>query len=385
MSTDVFPGPFGPLPEAGGSAILWMPPLSDAPGPVRFVDGFEPFVDFVRSQGVDPALLSDDPAGMWDFVAAHPEILDSAELAAAAARFVGNVIAVVHPAATWRVTTEPEVGTNTVCIPVSGLVQGMVSQPEHRDDFLQMLVSWDRDDRDDEELRALSAEESAPDPVVPPTAYVRPALPVAVFYDDEGEEIRYGCRWPDGSAPEEAYSRESHPERFASLPLVVDALIDHLHAGYDVEVRRESGFDGTERIVLEPPTGATVTLTPMPPAVRVDAGALFHAIVPSCTCDACDETVETAADELERIVLSVAAGGLREKYPVGERAWLYTEVRSPDGERRESGGGPAPDLPAEERERAASALRGLDDGWWPAWPLRPDPSQTPDPPQTRGR
>ena len=374
MSSAVFPGPLGPMPEAGASAILWMPPQAEAPRPVRFVDGFEPFVDFLRGLGIDPALLADDLAATWDVVAARPEILDRPDLAAAAARFVGNVIAVVHPAATWRMTSEPEIGTNTLSIPVAGLVQGIVQQPDQRDAFLQMLATWAQDDIDDQEMRALSAEDSAPAVVVVPArAYVRPALPPLTFHDDRGEVIRYGSRWTDGIAPEESYSRESHPERFAPLLLVVEALVEHLSREYEVEVRRESGEDGTERVVLEPARGARVVITPTVPSISVEAGAHFHAIVPSCICDACDETAETAADELERILLSVAAGGFREKYPVGRRAWLYTEIRSPDGERRESSSGPAPEMPAEAQERAAALLSGLDDGWWPAWPLRSTP------------
>lgn len=368
MSSAVFPGPFGPMPEAGAAAILWTP-QADVPRPVRFVDGFEPFADFVRSRGADPALLAVDLGATWDFVAAHPQLLDAADLRAAAARFVGNVIAVVHPAATWRMTSEPEIGTTTLSIPVAGLVQGMVQQPDQRDVFLQMLDTWEQDDRDDEEIRALSAEDSAPAAVVTARAYVRPALPLPTFRDERGEAIPYGRRWPDGIPPEEAYSRETHSERFAPLLLVVEALVGHLSREYEVEVRREPG----ERIVLEPAAGARITITPVAPVVRVAAGTLFRAIVPSCTCDACDETAETAAGELERIVLSVAAGGFREKYPVGRRAWLYTEFRSPDGEGRESSSGPAPEVPAEVRERATAALRGLDDGWWPAWPLRSTP------------
>ncbi|WP_226531432.1 DUF6226 family protein [Microbacterium paraoxydans] len=370
MSSGVFPGPFGTMPEAQASAILWVPPLPEVPRPVRFVDGFEPFADFVRSRGGDPGLLADDLAATWDFIAAHPEILDSVDLSAATARFVGNVIAVVHAAATWRMTTEPEIGTNTLSIPVASLVQGMVHQSDQRDAFLQMLASWDQDDLDDQELRALSDEESAPTPVIPAVAYVRPVLPVGLFRDEAGEVIPYGRRWPDGIPPEEAYSRETHPERFEPLLQVIDALVAHLRGVYDVVVRGEPGDGGADRIVLEPVTGAAITITPMPPVVQIDAGALFRSMIPSCTCDACDETVETAADELERIVLSIASGGFREKYPVGNRSWLYTDIRSPDGERRESGAGPAPDLAESDRERATSALRRLDDGWWPAWPLR---------------
>lgn len=370
MGSSVFPGPFGPMPEAGASAILRMPAPPDAPGPVRFVAGFEPFADFVRSRDADPALLAGDLAATWDFVAAHPSILDSIDLAAAAARFVGNVVAVVHPAATWRMTTEPEVGTSTRSIPVAGLVEGMVRQAGQRDVFLGMLASWEQDDLDDREIRALSAAESAPVAVVPSVPYVRPALPSSVYRDDDGRAIAYGRRWGNDGPPEDAYSRESHPERFDPLLLVVDALVAYLRAAYEVEVRREPDDDGAERIVLEPADGAAIAIIPTLPAVRVEAGALFRAVVPSCSCDACDETAESAADELERILLSIAAGGFREKFPVGHRAWLYTELRSPDGERRESSGGPAPELPVDERDRAAAMLRRLDDGWWPAYPLR---------------
>lgn len=370
MSSDVFPGPFGPMPEAGSAAIMWMPSPSDARRPVRFVDGFELFAGFARSQGADPNLLADDLAATWDFVAAHHAILDSADLAAAAARFVGNVIAMVHPAATWRMAAEPEIGTNTLSIPVEALVQGMVRQPDQREAFLRMIESWDQDDLDDQEVRALSAEAPERTAVLPASAYVRPALPLLLFRDDRGEVIRYGRRWSEGAPPEEAYSRESHPERFEPLLLVVEALVEHLRAGYEVEVRRERDEGGAECIVLDPAVGAAISIAPMPPVVRVEAGALFHAIVPLCVCDACDETAESAADEMERIVLSVASGGFREKYPVGRRAWLYTEVRSPDGERRETAAGPAPELTADERERVMSLLSGLDGGWWPAWPLR---------------
>ena len=93
MSSDVFPGPFGPMPEAGAAAILWMPPQPDAPGPVRFVDGFEPFAEFARGQGTDPAVLAVDLAATWDVIAGHPEVLESETLATAAARFVGSEVA----------------------------------------------------------------------------------------------------------------------------------------------------------------------------------------------------------------------------------------------------------------------------------------------------
>ncbi len=373
MSSAPFPGPFGALPEAGEAAILRFPPPSDTPGAVRFVGGFEPFADFAEARGVDPAHLAVDFSALWRFVTAHPVVGESPALAESAALFVGNAIAVAHPAATWRATPELEVGTRTRSLPVAGLLQGMRAHPERLPEFLDMLATWPQEDEDDEEMRALDRDGATRALTVPPVAYRRPPLPEREYVDGDGRVIPYGSRWSDGAPPEDAYSRESHPERFAPLLLVVDALVEHLHDAYLVEVRRELDPQGAPRIVVEPSAGATIVLTPTPPCVRVEAGALFDAVVPSCTCDACDENADTAATELENTVLGIAAGGLREVFPVGRRAWVHTQLVFEEGS-RSSGSGPAPDLPAEVRDEKAAVLGGLDDGWWPAWPLRVAPS-----------
>lgn len=373
MNGDVFPGPVG-APPGAASAILSFGPLTAAPGPVRFIEGFESFADLVEREGAVPTELAEDFPALWRFIAEHPIIADSAALAESAARFLGNAIAVLHPAATWRATPDLEVGTNTRSIPVAGLLQGILTHPERLDDFREMLASWEQDDLDDQEMQALTRDLPEPALIVPPVEYRRPTLPIHEYADDEGHIIRYGSRWAGGAPPEDAYSRESHPERFEPLRLVVDALVDHLRSGYETEVREEGGPEGARRIVLEPPTGAPIALTETGPGVQVEAGALFRAIIPSCTCDACDETAESAADELERTLRAIAAGGLRERYPVGRRAWQLTQLVSLGGEGRSSSSGAAPELPEEVREQKAAVLRDLDDGWWPAWPLRAAPS-----------
>ncbi|MDF2509921.1 MAG: hypothetical protein K0Q52_3780, partial [Microbacterium sp.] len=347
--------------------VIW--PSTEPVLPPRFVEGFEPFETFTRDAGADPAALAADLVALWDFVAAHPELLDAPETAEAAVRFLGNAVAVAHPAATWRFTSEPEVGTSTIAIPVRGLLRAMAEHPEHREPFQEMLASWPQADRDAEELRSLRREEVDIDFVVAPVPFTRPALAVPDFVDDGGRVIHYGSRWPDGSPPEEAYSRVSHPERFAPVLSVVDALVGYLETWYDVDVDRRSEESGDRVFHLRPTTGPTVTVTATPESVRIEAGALFRDVTPTCTCDACDETAESAADQIEETLLTIAAGGLREVFPVGQRRWLHTELRTPDGGRRSSGG-PDRSLSAERVDDAAGVLARLPDGWWPAWTLR---------------
>jgi hypothetical protein len=370
MSTsDLFPGALAPMPDATASATLIWPSLEPVPPP-RFVAGFELFAAFARDTGADPAALAADLGALWDFVAAHPEVLDAPETSEAAARFLGNAIALTHPAARWRMTSEPEVGTWTMSVPVAGLLRGIVERPEQREAFREMLASWPQADRDAEELAALSRDEVDIDFVVAPVPFTRPALAIPEFVDESGRAIVYGSRWAGGSPPDDAYSRVSHPERFAPVTGVVDALVDHLETWYDVDVDRRSEESGARVWHLRPTTGAMVTLTGTAESVGIEAGALTREYAPSCTCDACDETAESVADQIEDTLLAIAAGGLREVYPVGQRRWLHTELRTPDGGRRSGGGEPDRSLPAARLDEAADLLAGLPDGWWPAWTLR---------------
>ncbi|PPH27153.1 DUF6226 family protein [Rathayibacter sp. AY1F9] len=379
MTTQVFPGEIGSMPELGSSAIATFRPATELPAPVRFVAGFDPFVQFLQRHGVDPESLAGDVSGVWLFLAKHPTVLTTPEVADAAARFVGNVIAVVHPAATWRVTNEPEVGTNVRSIPVATLVRTMVQRPEQREPFLEMLSTWDQEDLDDREITALAHDVAPPPFTVPPVPFQRAAFPPIEFRDDNGHVIEYGQRWPDHHPPDDAYSRVSHPERFAPLRRDVDALADYLHRWYSVDVRHLD-HDGTHQIRLQPRAGAPITVTATDESVQVEAGVFFRATLPNCSCDACDESAETAADRLEEAVLSIAAGGFRETYPLGSRRWLHTQLHAVDGSGYTgSSGAPDTDLTTDDLEHATTTLRQLDSGWWPAWPLR-----TPNSPDRTG-
>lgn len=371
MSAEVFPGLLAPMPPPSSGMLVFPPPPVSVPP--RFVDGLEPFVAFLEAADADPAALATDLSALWTFVAGHAEILDDPEVAEAAARFLGNAISVTHPAATWRMTPEAEVGTWTRSIPVRGLLRAMVENPEHREPFLEMFDSWEQEDRDDAELRSLTADSGGPELVVAPEPFRRPDLPRREFRDDDGRVIDYGHRWPDGP-PEEAYSRVTHPERFAPLLLVVDALLEYLVVNYVTAVDRSTLPDGTQRIALHPSTGAAVTITTTAESARIDAGALFRERMPDCTCDACDETAESEADRLEETLLSIAGGGLRELFPLGSRCWALRQLRTADGGGHASSGAPDPDLAPEQLAGIEQTLSGLDDGWWPAWTLRTDAS-----------
>lgn len=69
------------------------------------------------------------------------------------------------------------------------------------------------------------------------TAYVRPPILRQVFHDADGVPFEYGRRWDhlDGP-PEDTYSVDSHPERFAPLADVAGALVRHLAVTYAVTV-----------------------------------------------------------------------------------------------------------------------------------------------------
>lgn len=371
-TSDLFPGTLAPMPGATASATLIWPSVESV-APARFVEGFKPFAAFARDSGADPAVLATDLFALWDFIAAHAELLDAPEMTEAASRFLGNAIAVAHPAARWRMTSEPEVGTSAMSIPVAGVLRAIVEHPEQREAFREMLASWPQADRDDLESSALAHHEVDVDLVVAPMAFARPPLAIPEFFDDDGRVIDYGSRWAGGSPPDDAYSRVSHPERFAPVLSVVDALVEHLATWYVVDVDRRVSESGARVICLRPTTGATITLTVSAESVDIEAGALFRDRAPVCTCDACDETAESVADHLEQTLLAIAAGGLREVFPVGQRRWLHTRIHTPDGSGRSSGGQPDPAIPAKRLDEAADVLGRLPDGWWPAWTLRAEP------------
>lgn len=152
--------------------------------------------------------------------------------------------------------------------------------------------------------------------------YVRPSVPERVYRDESGAKIAYGDRWGFDSRPEDSYSRTSNLDRFEPLHQVADALIDHLVSAYEVTVTPVE-MDDTNRNCA---TVKALRVTPAVenaaslvfrftdyPSVEVNAGLSRYVVYPDCSCDACDETWESCADELEDLVFAVASGGFNEE------------------------------------------------------------------------
>ncbi len=163
--------------------------------------------------------------------------------------------------------------------------------------------------------------------------YERPELPELVFTDPEGNAIPYGHRWGADGAPKRTYSLTRHPERFAPLADVADALIEHLERTYDVDVRYTEGLPedapDTVRSAEQGQVRIARAATLMPrhdgcaplviaettfPSIVVAMGAAGEARAPACGCDACDESLEDSAELLERLVFSVVEGRFQERY-----------------------------------------------------------------------
>lgn len=215
------------------------------------------------------------------------------------------------------------------------------------------------------------------------TVYVRPPIPRQVFVGPDGVPFEYGDRWGVAGPPQDTYSVDSHPERFAPLHGVADTLVAHLVANYDVEV--EEGDTVWADVAWPAPQAwrvvRAVRLTPANsdgaplsiawstyPGVHVHAGVLCDAPFPRCGCDACDETVESAADALENLVLAVAADGFGETVDVRRRTAGSTLTYPGGGS---SGWGRVGAQVTRKRLATAGArLAALPRGRWQPWRTR---------------
>lgn len=206
--------------------------------------------------------------------------------------------------------------------------------------------------------------------------YARPSIDAPVFRDADGQVIDYGGRWP-GSPPDESYSVDTHPERFAPLHTVAEALILHLQDTYDVHVVEAAetaadllhpAGDVVRAVRIRPNDPACAALTIVftaYPGIRMHAGLLHDFHYPVCGCDACDESWEGQAGQLEEQVLAVVGGHYRESIGLGPRPWVEHSLSYPEGADR--GRSRARDLPADRVKAARSVLRKLSAGW-AAWP-----------------
>lgn len=377
---DLFEGqPTGlPEPMPRGTALYRE---GSGPGVVRHVAGYAPFLGFCAAQGARPDELAADPERLIRFLrTVGSRLAEDSTLSAAAAVFAGNTIARLRPDAKWTAYegAPSTVGNREKAFEVDRLLEALRSADDDSvRGLIAVLSDWARAEPDEPPAR--------PPVPVPPAAgqprYVRPDLPTEDYYNSDGEPIPYSRQWgADGPDPD-SYSVDSHPERFAGLHDVARALLDHLTAVYDVDVQDDPVHAG-ELVMKGPGVLQAVKTTPGDPGaaaltfvltgypgVMVHAGVLHDFPFPVCGCDACDETVETTADRLERLVLSVAAGGYSERYPVGRKRWSEYALTAWDGSGSESGQGePAPTSTARLHD-AEIRLREVAGGWSP-WPLR---------------
>ena len=203
--------------------------------------------------------------------------------------------------------------------------------------------------------------------------YSRPGVKAPDVRDESGAVIRYGARWT-GLPPDDSYSRVSNPERFAPLQTIADALIEHLRAAYRADISAlatSSAAPGTTKLIVVTPE--RINAAPLVfrftdfPGVEIRAGVRFRAAFPACGCDACDETWEKVADDMEGLVLAVADGTFTEGIinPSDGKATVEFGIR-PFGRAGRSGAThrvePEPELRAD-----AARLDGLPGGCWQPW------------------
>lgn len=207
--------------------------------------------------------------------------------------------------------------------------------------------------------------------------YRRPDFPLEAYRDGQGHPIDYGNRWTGGSPPEDTYSRVGHPQRFTPLHRVADSLIDWLLDSFDVVADRDPGvasdllFDFEDvvravRVVPSNPLAAPLTFVFTGfPGILLHAGALHDSHYPVCGCDACDDDVDSLAEDLESVVRAVVSGGLCERRDPVDDELIDYRLGEP-GSWEEAGSIPIGELSAERLESARALLPT--DGHWLPWP-----------------
>jgi hypothetical protein len=213
------------------------------------------------------------------------------------------------------------------------------------------------------------------------TAYRRPSAPPREFRDAVGRVIDYGSQWGEAGPPDDAYSVDSHPERFAPLHDVADAIITDLVRVHDVTVEDDPGT-ASDLLHPFPDVVRAVRLTPaLPdsspltfvftgyPGVALHAGLVTDFHYPVCGCDACDETWPSVADEVEWQAFAVARGRFHETWQGGRSPRVGFALHAADGSRGMSGDSVATELPAALRVTAEERLGGRSILWQP-WPRR---------------
>ena len=180
-----------------------------------------------------------------------------------------------------------------------------------------------------------------------------------------------GNTWGLGGPPEEAYSRVTNAERLRGLHDAARSMLASLEGGYDVT--------RTDGVAPDPMTGENAPMVSLQPAdpdastlavvftgfpgLLVQYGRAETDALPTCGCDACDDTLADLTEHLSLLLRAVAAGTVGERLHRDGLVWWresWTE---------------APDTCCRTRvERAQiEALRAAmpgDEKRWAAWPRR---------------
>ena len=142
--------------------------------------------------------------------------------------------------------------------------------------------------------------------------------------------------WKKGSIrrapPPEAYSRVTNPERFRVLHATMTDTLAYLKEAFDVQQEEGYGLDEEmERgLELDRPS---VRLTPTDPeaaplmvafstfpGLSLRFGRWWNELLPACGCDACADTGDELAQELNWLIENVVAGRFRESHD-GWKVW----------------------------------------------------------------
>jgi hypothetical protein len=364
-----------PAPTLRGKALYAL--SAGRPAEVRHAEGYERFVALVESRADDPAALASDISELVEFIQRNSlDIGAEAALTTSAARFLGNSLARLQPDARWHTFEDGTVlvGDRVTKFDVDTVITRILSGNRSLgQQFTEVVQTW-RDDSDAGE------DERIPQPIPVTTSsdsYTRPVLPATTFIDSNAAAISYGNRWPADGPPVDSYGVESNLERFAPLHSVADALIAYLRREYQVTISEDAAH-GEDLLIARDDIARAIRVTPARtdaapltfvftryPGVIIHAGALHDFPFPECGCDACDETAESQADQMERLVLAVVAGGYRERYPVGRRRWNSYALTAADGSGSESGEGDATGIPERRLQNGAERLGSLPNGWQP--------------------